>query len=284
MDIAKKPAEVTISGYPTEHRSFRSAASYNTRTDIFTCGVLRITRGAKQSSKMQASLAFNIIGLLSIIAASIFFLILFFACQKLYKLFMVLVIVLTVISLISFSIATGTAYHPNNPSYGAWVLSAVWNSVLAIVISIIFLLAFEFHNSNRFLRHRKFSTLDLTCFYSPPIGDKLGITGDTLTGTVQFGKHDCEERIIGCVPKNQTKSQAYSNVSEDYPRVQLGIASLICGFTFQFLLGTWSTKPISMVTKRKYQSLKTQSNHMSENNKAETLVHINLHTSMSKCE
>ncbi|KAG5444698.1 hypothetical protein CSKR_107751 [Clonorchis sinensis] len=94
---------------------------------------------AKQSSKMQASLAFNIIGLLSIIAASIFFLILFFACQKLYKLFMVLVIVLTVISLISFSIATGTAYHPNNPSYGAWVLSAVWNSVLAIVISIIFL-------------------------------------------------------------------------------------------------------------------------------------------------
>ncbi|OON21962.1 hypothetical protein X801_02136, partial [Opisthorchis viverrini] len=88
---------------------------------------------------MQASLAFNIVGLISITAASIFFLILFFVCQKLYKLFMILVIVFTVISLISFSIATGTAYHPKNPSYGAWVLSSAWNSVLAIVISIIFL-------------------------------------------------------------------------------------------------------------------------------------------------
>ncbi|KAG5444697.1 hypothetical protein CSKR_107750 [Clonorchis sinensis] len=93
----------------------------------------------QKNKRWQVSIAFNIIGLLLMATSAILFLIQFFACQSKYNLFMILVVVFAVLALISFSIATGTFYHPLVPVYGAWVLSAVWDSVLAIVVAIIFL-------------------------------------------------------------------------------------------------------------------------------------------------
>ncbi|KAF8567166.1 hypothetical protein P879_02222 [Paragonimus westermani] len=93
------------------------------------------------TNNMNATIAFSLFGLIMVLAASVLFLILFFACLGKYRLFMTLIVGLSAAAVLCFSIATGTAYHPNSPSFSAWLLSALWTSVISLITAMVSLLS-----------------------------------------------------------------------------------------------------------------------------------------------
>ncbi|KAF8567167.1 hypothetical protein P879_02223 [Paragonimus westermani] len=77
--------------------------------------------------------------MLLILTASILFLILFFTCSDKARLLMILVVAFTAGALLSLAIATGLAFHPFTPGFGAWLLAAVWTCILALLMAVLYL-------------------------------------------------------------------------------------------------------------------------------------------------
>ncbi|CAH8498399.1 unnamed protein product [Dicrocoelium dendriticum] len=89
------------------------------------------------SSRLNCTIAFNIIGVILLLGAAIAFLVLMFAQTGRGKLLLIITFILTAVGFICYAISSGCVFG-GSTDFAAWILSATWASVASVVLAILF--------------------------------------------------------------------------------------------------------------------------------------------------
>ncbi|KAF8571791.1 hypothetical protein P879_03369 [Paragonimus westermani] len=92
-----------------------------------------------RTDKEAAYIAFNIIGIIFLITSLVLMLFLLLLCGDRYKPMMLSIIVCTALGMVCYSISVGVLSSIQTLPVSAWMLSALWTCVIAVIIALVFL-------------------------------------------------------------------------------------------------------------------------------------------------
>ncbi|CAH8490156.1 unnamed protein product [Dicrocoelium dendriticum] len=91
------------------------------------------------TDKERSYVAFNIIGIIFLVSSLLLMLLLLFLCGHRYKPMMLSIIACTAFGMVSYAISVGVISSIASLPASAWMLSALWICVIAVIIAIVFL-------------------------------------------------------------------------------------------------------------------------------------------------
>ncbi|CAL8075362.1 unnamed protein product [Calicophoron daubneyi] len=110
---------------------------------VIVCGIVAVSidstvRNANNDTQ-RAYVAFNVLGVIFILLAFFLMILVVTACNDHYKAIMLSIIICTGLSMICYAVSAGVQTSIMNFPPMAWSLSALWSSVIAVVIALVFL-------------------------------------------------------------------------------------------------------------------------------------------------